>query len=294
MRVLQAAHYGAPQGRARLFLFAARRGYQLPIPPEPMYHFKSRYVGFPKDPNLATIGNWDCMSVESSECLPPAVTSLEAIDDLPLLGDEAGICMAYTPRNPECVSRYARYMRHNAAHMLHDHQRLLRTVGKRVDATRPFSTIIGQDDKWSHSIYYAENRSLTVLERRRGQSFPDKMVVAGSVVDQLKIVGNAVPFLLARAVAASVMVAATGNPSSAPPLPYLKKWVDKRGNEVSYPENQLATTLQNKKQKVTLELVESLVATTKNTISISLHVSRMKKWKMTVTMKIHQKLNKSK
>jgi site-specific DNA-cytosine methylase len=250
MRVLNAAHYGCPQERPRLFLFAARRGYELPSPPEPMYFSKLTHNCFKRDDKLATIADWNCLTVHSDSSLPPAVTVLEAIDDLPRLMEveegaemasqqdprgKEGVEGAYYNRSPQRTSRYVLYMRQGADAFFSDHVRLMRTIGKQVDVNKPFSTIIGQDDKWSRQIHYQEWRALTVLERRRGQSFPDRMQLAGSTFDQMKIVGNAVPYLLARAVAAAVMVAATGNPSSAPELPNLKGWVDAEGNETSPP-----------------------------------------------------------
>jgi site-specific DNA-cytosine methylase len=257
MRVLNSAHYGCPQERHRLFLFAARRGYELPCPPTPIYHSTLRQVGFKKDDKLATLKDWDSLKVHSDPSLPPAVTVLEAIDDLPRLSkakkkrkkdaanadssqqekEEHPIVYSgeYVPRKPNCISRYVQYIRQGAPEHVFDHEGPNNSCGHHVKPDSPFGTIIGQDDDWSKSRHYAIDRPLTVLERRRGQSFPDKLWLDGSVNDKLKIVGNAVPYLLARAVAASVMVAATGNPSSAPELPNLKGWVDEKGNEVAPP-----------------------------------------------------------
>jgi site-specific DNA-cytosine methylase len=246
MRLLNSAHYGCPQERPRLFLFAARRGYELPSPPAPIYHSDLKLSAFFKrDPNLATLKDWGSLAVHSDPSLPPAVTSLEAIDDLPLLlkesngdlSEDSHPCYAgiYFPRNPNCISRYVTYIRQDAPGYFVDHLSPKIPRGDFVDPALPFGTIIGQDDKWSKSRHYSEPRALSVLERRRGQSFPDKMELEGGPSDKMKIVGNAVPYLLARAIASTIMVAATGNPSSAPPLPNLKGWIDAHGNEVDPP-----------------------------------------------------------
>ncbi|KAL4535824.1 hypothetical protein Ndes2526A_g05387 [Nannochloris sp. 'desiccata'] len=265
MRLLNSAHYGCPQERPRLFLFAARRGYELPSPPPPMYHSNLKLGGFFKrDPNLATIKDWGSMAVHADPSLPPAVTALEAIDDLPLLLKDKGdlsqdghpcYAGAYFARNPNCISRYVKYIRQGAPGYFVDHVSPRGYPrGQFVDPTSPFGTIIGQDDNWSKSRHYSEPRALSVLERRRGQSFPDKMEIEGGPSDKMKIVGNAVPYLLARAIASTIMVAATGNPSSAPPLPNLKGWVDAQGNEVAPPpaseyDNRQAMGLLKSKKK---------------------------------------------
>jgi len=265
MRLLNSAHYGCPQERPRLFLFAARRGHELPSPPAPMYHSNLKLGAFFKrDPNLATIKDWGSLAVHADPSLPPAVTALEAINDLPLMLEEGRRDLsqdslpcyagAYFARNPDCISRYVKYIRQGAPAYFVDHVSPKAFNGEFIDPESPFPTIIGQDDKWSRSRHYSEPRALSVLERRRGQSFPDRMELEGGHSDKMKIVGNAVPYLLARAIASTIMVAATGNPSSAPPLPNLKGWIDAQGNDVEPPlpseyDNRQAMGLSKSKKK---------------------------------------------
>ena len=68
-----------------------------------------------------------------------------------------------------------------------------------------FSTILTKaDPHWGAFIHPEENRTLTVRECARAQSFPDRFCFLGSRVDQYRQVGNAVPPLLASAVADAV------------------------------------------------------------------------------------------
>jgi DNA (cytosine-5)-methyltransferase 1 len=72
----------------------------------------------------------------------------------------------------------------------------------RMNSSRPCFTI---DTGHNHHFHYKENRVPTVRESARIQSFPDAFVFFGIKTSQLRQVGNAVPPMLAKAVAKKVL-----------------------------------------------------------------------------------------
>ena len=67
------------------------------------------------------------------------------------------------------------------------------------------STILTKcDPHWGAFFHYEQNRSFTVREAARLQSFPDHFVFTGNLAEQFAQVGNAVSPLLAQAVGLSL------------------------------------------------------------------------------------------
>jgi len=79
---------------------------------------------------------------------------------------------------------------------------------KRYGRPRPdglASTILTKcDPHWGAYFHYAQNRSYTVREAARLQSFPDNFLFTGTMAEQFAQVGNAVPPLLAEAVGLTI------------------------------------------------------------------------------------------
>ncbi len=199
---LNAADYGVPQTRKRVFFVGVERGLRFEWP-EPL------------------------LGPASSE-KRPYVSVWEAIGDLPPL--EPGESRAeYTT---EAHSAYARLVRAGAPRLFnheapfHDERTLKRIAGARpgeplyesfrqrirLDPNRPSPTVIAGGIRpqflFAHPF---QNRGLTVREQARLQSFPDTFVFEGGMAQGRVLTGNAVPPLLAEALAGAIKRALGGD-----------------------------------------------------------------------------------
>jgi DNA (cytosine-5)-methyltransferase 1 len=210
MRILEAWRFGVPQHRQRLFFIALKEG----------------------------LFKWP----EESD----QVTLRDAIGDLPKLGAGFGEReMPYEkPRtNFQCRAREHVQSEHKKIIFDHitravreDDRRAFEMMGRGLkyadlpaelkryrddifddkynrlkwgDLSRSITAHIAKDGYWY--IHPGEDRTLTVREAARIQTFPDEFRFAGSRSDAFRLIGNAVPPLLAEVIAKSILEA-TGQP----------------------------------------------------------------------------------
>jgi DNA (cytosine-5)-methyltransferase 1 len=217
-RVLKAEEYGVPQERRRVFFVANRLGLKFEWPK-------------PTHGNQQNCGNG----------VKPFVTVWDAIGDLPPLKILEGEEMQ--DYGAAAQSDYQKQLRvgakklynHVAPHLAPinlDRLKFIKPGGswrdipvrllpagmkkaRRCDHTKRYgrlekkglaSTILTKCDlHWGAYIHPTQDRTLTVREAARLQSFPDRFQFSGPRVEQFRQVGNAVPPLLAQAVGQSVL-----------------------------------------------------------------------------------------
>lgn len=231
-KILFAAHYGVPQERWRLILLGSREGkIEHPAPT----HFASGRTNFRGGKSLV----FRQLEVDRN-LLAPFVTVGEAIDDLPRLSIGHGAevieytlpahsAYAAAMRNPsgKTFNHFAaRLSAQNIERMSYvkpggswrDIPFALLPSGMKMARTSDHTKRYGRlrndalsgtimtkcDPHWGAVFLPTQDRALTVREAARLQSFPDSYVFTGSRVSQYKQVGNAVPVLMAKAIAQSI------------------------------------------------------------------------------------------
>lgn len=237
VRILGAAYYGVPQMRWRTIIIGLR-GKEVPTDafPSPIFHAPIR-------PNFTTtFDGKQLVKFPSSENLAKFTTLEEAIGDLPPLKcGERGAAIKDYFTEPQC--EYQQMMRIGSGGVYnHESPRLSETNLKRIkyikqggnwtdiphdllpkgmqkarksDHTMRYgrirpdglaSTILTKcDPHWGAYFHYSQDRSFTVREAARIQSFPDHYVFLGNIAEQFAQVGNAVPPLLAKAIGISII-----------------------------------------------------------------------------------------
>jgi DNA (cytosine-5)-methyltransferase 1 len=231
-KILFAAHYGVPQERWRLILLGSRFA-EVPAP-EPTHYATGRA-------NFRGGGTMTFqLDDEDEDKLLPAVKVGEAIGDLPRLEmGEGSETVGYTI---EAHSDYARVMRnplsvtfnHFAAKLSKQNAERMKYVkpggswrdiphrllpkgmqrARKSDHTKRYGRLRNDglagtvmtkcDPHWGSVFLPDQERSLTVREAARFQSFPDAYKFLGPRVSQYEQVGNAVPVLMAKAIALQI------------------------------------------------------------------------------------------
>lgn len=236
VRILGAAYYGVPQMRWRTIILGLR-GKELPrfAFPEPVCHAPIR-------PNFTATFDGHSLIKTPAADLPGNFVSVEdAIGDLPPLmaGERGADCKQYlfkpkcdfqrvvrrgstgiynheAPRLSPINLQRLKYIKPggNWTDIPHDLLPKGMKVARKSDHTKRYgrltpdglaSTILTKcDPHWGAYFHYAQDRSLTVREAARCQSFPDHYIFYGSQQEQFAQVGNAVPPLLAKAVGVTI------------------------------------------------------------------------------------------
>jgi DNA (cytosine-5)-methyltransferase 1 len=225
-RVLDAWRYGVPQLRRRLIIIAVRDDLDAP-----------RVDRMPAGSNGEAFRARALIRAaeEGKPICPPGLSVLDAIGDLPSI--PAGGGHEAMPYNSEPFSDYQRARRgsatillnhrsrnHSAAMLekmamipeggrnqeLEDAQRLRSTEGEyfsqayarlhRHGIAQTMTTYFHNPGS-GRFTHYQDLRALTVREAARFQSFDDSFMFIGHAEQQMRHVGNAVPVLLAKAIA---------------------------------------------------------------------------------------------
>ena len=230
VKILFAAHYGVPQERWRTIILGSRTA------PAPEHPYPTHYATARANFRGGQTMTFRLMPLET-QCLKAAVTVEQALGDLPRLKmGEGGEIVTYdrppqsefakTVRNGDTVTfnHYAsvlapqnvqrmKYVKPGGSWRDIPHDLLPRgmQMARRSDHTKRYGrlrngglagTVLTKcDPHWSAVFLPDQDRALTVREAARLQSFPDCYKFLGPRVSQYEQVGNAVPVLMAKAIA---------------------------------------------------------------------------------------------
>ncbi|MBC7076806.1 MAG: DNA cytosine methyltransferase [Candidatus Methanosuratincola petrocarbonis] len=187
MGVLNAADYGAPQKRKRLIIIGARDGPPVPLP-QPTHYPPSR---------------------STSAWQRPWVTLREALAGLPRKMEytplpEWGKYMEYVPPGG-CWRDIPPGLQEKAMKGAICSQGGRTGYFRRLAWDEPAPTLVTSPAmKATALIHPEEDRPLSVEEYKRIQGFPDGYVLVGSTQVKYRLLGEAVPVQLSRALARAV------------------------------------------------------------------------------------------
>lgn len=185
-KMLNAAHYGVPQLRERVFLVASRDGRDFHFP-EPTHA--------PKE------------EINLLNHLQPYRTAWDAIGDLPRDPDEASLLVGgkwgeLLPSIPE-GQNYLWHTRRGGGESLFGWRTRYWSFLLKLAKSQPSWTIQAQPGS-AIGPFHWRNRKLTLDEMCRLQTFPDGLIINSGRTEAQKMIGNAVPSLLAEVLAREI------------------------------------------------------------------------------------------
>ncbi len=217
-RILRAEEFGVPQERRRLFFIGSRIG---PIIwPEQTHGSRDDLLTAHLAPFVTV---WDAIGDlpklemgEGTDSLRSYTRQARNSYQLAMREASDGVCNHYAPKLAPINSERMSHIPQGGSWRDLPHGLLPAgmKLAKRSDHTKRygrldpkglFSTILTKADlHWGAYIHPEQNRTLSVRECARAQSFPDRFRFMGARGDQYRQVGNAVPPLLAQSVAQTV------------------------------------------------------------------------------------------
>ncbi|QVY62608.1 DNA cytosine methyltransferase [Cytobacillus gottheilii] len=212
--IFNAAQYGVAQERSRLVLMGIRNTCleaESVITPEPLFHSRDEYNKI-----YDAIGDLETISpgvdVKDDEM---EKTFHRLLSDSPLndyLNNKDKIYNHVRTESREVALKRFQALKegqnfHNLDESLKttytDHTRTQNTIYRRLAYNEPSDTVLNaRKSMWVHPVI---DRAISIREAARLQSFQDSYKFCGSKDSQYQQIGNAVPPLLARAIAEGIL-----------------------------------------------------------------------------------------
>ncbi len=199
VKVLNAADFGVPQKRERIFIVASKEGIAFDFP---IGDYVNNHVTVSEA--IYDLPKLDNGSMEEALAYRNKTNTLYANM---MRGKQRKVSQNYVSKNSDLViERYKHIKQGNNWQDIpvklmsnyKDHTRCHSGIYRRLDENKP-SVVIANYRK-SMLIHPTEDRGLSLREAARLQSFPDDYIFMGPLVHQQQQVGDAVPPLLAEAI----------------------------------------------------------------------------------------------
>jgi DNA (cytosine-5)-methyltransferase 1 len=186
-KILCSADYGVPQIRNRIIFIGNRLGLKNTFPEKTYDKYTQTTIENKKIKrwkpikeaidDLPKLKSGESSDIPNHEAMSHTQEMLNKMDFIKDGGDRNQIPINLRPKTGD-IRKYIKY-----------------------DSSKPSICITGDMRKVFH---YNQNRALTVRELARIQSFPDSFVFKGNKISQQQQVGNAVPPLMAKAIAEEI------------------------------------------------------------------------------------------
>ena len=258
---LNAAHYGVPQLRERVFLIGHRDGKEFEFP-APTH----------SDPDKIGL---------LEENIEPYRTAWDAIGDLPMHPNEPSLKVGgkwgdLLPSIPE-GQNYLWHTNRSGGENLFGWRTRYWSFMLKLSKTLPSWTIQAQPGSSIGPFHWA-NRKLTTLEMCRLQTFPNGLVFDCSRTDSQRLLGNAVPSLLAEVLAREIrhqlidgrfehdelqllLPVRTPVPDPEQPQPLADKYMEHVGDHADHPGTGKGRMAKKRKASHTNDTQEGLFTT---------------------------------
>lgn len=213
-QVLNAANFGVPQTRERFVMIGVKKDFTN-VKPE----FPNPIIENPKDFITVRKALVDLEDIQPTTGTMSEVKKRKYAPKINSYYRKLVMCEQYkeihnhvcTDTRPEALARFKMIEPGKNFHSLPDElkssyenpSRTQNTVYRRLDPNLPSDTVVNvRKSMWIHHI---ENRAISAREAARLQSFPDDYIFYGTKDSVYQQIGNAVPPVLGRAVAESVL-----------------------------------------------------------------------------------------
>jgi DNA (cytosine-5)-methyltransferase 1 len=201
-KVLNAADFGVPQRRERIFIVGSLHGiaFDFPVPthPKPITVAEAIF-------DLPELSNGDMHESLDYKKSNSEYSKL-------MRSSKKRVSQNYVTRNSDLIIERYKFIpqggnwKNIPLDLMHNYKDVTRChhgIYRRLKENEP-SVVIGNFRK-NMLIHPIEDRGLSVREAARLQSFPDNYVFCGPLISQQQQVGDAVPPLLAKALFTKIM-----------------------------------------------------------------------------------------